>query len=121
MELGKDLQYSENIRAQSFDFSLKIGYNIVQTPIFKYQIHAGPFIGRSRIFSGEGIVFESSDLNNSQGGFIAGTGIQFTNLIIDFEYTFRFTQLFNKLIVDGQTVDLQAKPQLIALKAGFMF
>ncbi len=118
---GNDIEYSENIRANNFDFSIKIGYNIVKTPIFKYQIHAGPFLGRSTVFPGKHIGFKSDDVNNSQSGFIAGTGIQFTNLIIDFEYTFRFTQLFNTLIVDGQTVDLQAKPQLIALKAGFMF
>ncbi len=118
---GETIFFSENLKFHNFDFSLKVGYNIIQTPIFKYKIHAGPFIGKSLIFSGQDIVFENSDFNNPQLGVIAGTGIQFTNLIIDFEYSYHFTQLFNPVLIDGQEFELGSKLQLITLKVGFMF
>ncbi len=121
VKTDNDIRFTEDISVQNFDLSLKVGYNIVKKPMFKYQIHAGPFIGRSRIFSGRGIVFANDDLNNSQWGFVAGTGIQFTNLIIDLEYNYHFTYLFNSLILDGRSFDFRARQQLIMIKAGFMF
>ncbi len=118
---GETTFFSEKLRFHNFDFSAKIGYNIIQTPMFKYKIHAGPFIGKSLMFSGKDIVFDNSDFRNPQFGIIAGTGIQFTNLIIDFEYSYHFTQLFKPVVIDGEEFELGSKLQLITLKVGFMF
>jgi hypothetical protein len=111
----------EYIKFHNFDFSLKIGYNLLQKPMFKIKVHAGPFIGKSMMFSGENIWFYNSDFKNPQMGIIAGTGIQFTNFILDFEYSYHFTELFEPVVIDGISFNLGSKLQLITLKAGFMF
>ncbi len=112
---------AEKIKFHNFDFSLKVGYEILQTPMFKLKVHTGPFIGKSLMFSGETIEFLKDDFKNPQFGFIAGAGFQFTNLVVDFEYSYHFTDLFKPVAIDGETYELGSHLQLIALKVGFMF
>ncbi|MCD6597215.1 MAG: hypothetical protein J7L04_05980 [Bacteroidales bacterium] len=122
IKVGETVLADENINLHNFDFSLKIGYNILQTPMFKIKVHTGPFIGRSLLFSGEDILFDNSDFKNPQWGIIAGTGFQFTNLIVDFEYSYHFTELFQPIPIDGfEHFEFGSKLQLVSVKIGFMF
>ncbi len=113
--------FQEDIKFHNFDFSFKVGYEILQTPMFKLKVHTGPFIGKSLMFSGENIEFLKDDFKNPQLGIISGVGFQFTNFVADFEYSYHFTQLFNPVTIDGETFDLGSKLQLVTLKVGFMF
>ncbi len=119
-EDGSD--FEDQIKFHEFDFSLKIGYNILDLPMFKVQVNAGPFIGRSLYFSNENIIFDKSDFKNPQWGVTAGAGIQFTNFIAGIDYTYHFSDLFSPIdIGGGETIKLGAKLQLFMIKAGFMF
>ncbi len=113
--------FEEQIKFHNFDFSIKVGYEIVQTPMLKLKVHAGPFIGKSLMFSGEDIEFNNADFKNPQLGIIGGIGFQFTNFVADFEYSYHFTELFKPVVIDDESFDLGSNLQLITLKVGFMF
>lgn len=114
-------QISEEIEFHNFDFSLKFGYNFIHTPIFKMKVYAGPFIGRSFLFSGNIFEFTSDDFKNPQLGMISGIGFQFMNFVGGVEYSYHFTDLFNPVIVDGQEFKFGSNLQLLSLKFGVMF
>ncbi len=118
-EDGSD--FNEDIKFHEFDFSMKLGYNILDLPMFKVQVNAGPFIGRSLFFSTDNIIFEKSDFKNPQFGVIAGAGIQFTNFIAGFDYTYHFSDFFSPVDVGGETLKLGAHIQFFMIKVGFMF
>ena len=114
-------QYYFNSLFIIFDFSFKVGYEIVQLPMFKLKAQAGPFIGRSFLFSTDDFIVERDEFRWPQYGVIAGIGFQFTNLVVDFEYTYHINDLFKPFEVDGQTYKLHSNLQLLTLKVGFMF
>jgi len=117
---GKDL--TEQIKFHEFDFAIKVGYNIVDLPMFKVDVNIGPFIGRSLFFSTDDIYFSKDDFRNPQIGFSTGAGIQFTNFIAGFDYTYHFTDMFAPVdIGEGNTLILGAHLQLFMVKIGFMF
>ena len=119
--IGGETQYRENIKLNNFDFSLKIGYELLQTPMFKISIHGGPFLGKSLMFSGENLDFDNEDFKNPQFGINGGMGFQFTNLIFGLEYNYHFTDLFVPLNIDGREYKLGSKLQMIFLRVGLMF
>jgi hypothetical protein len=104
-----------------FDFSVKVGYEMLQLPMFKLKAHAGPFIGRSFLLSNDDFQFERTDFNNPQYGMIAGLGFQFTNLIVDLEYTIHANDLWQPIEFFGEEIHLRSNLQLITLKVGLMF
>jgi len=85
----------ENTPLHQFDFSLKVGYEILQKPLFKWNILGGPFIGKALMMSTANLDFKNSDFVNPQFGLIAGTGIQITNFIINVEYAYHISRFFN--------------------------
>ena len=113
--------FQDKIKFHEFDFSVLVGYNFIDLPMFKVQAHAGPFIGRSLFFSTDNIVFQKTDFKNPQIGFIAGAGIQFTNFIAGVDYTYHFTDMFTPVDIDGEKIKLDAFLQLFMVKVGFMF
>ena len=120
-ELQEEQLFEENIKLNNFDFSLLIGYELLQTPMFKISVRGGPFIGRSLMFSGETLYFENRDFKNPQWGVTGGLGFQFTNLIFGINYNYHFTELFKPLEVDGTEYKFGSKIQMISLNVGLMF
>ena len=116
-----DIAFQDTVKFNNFDFSAKIGYELFQSPMFKIKAQAGPFIGKSLLFSTEGISFSNKDFVNPQFGIVSGLGFQFTNLVVDFEYKYNFTNLFKPVDIDGVPVKLGSKLQMITLKVGIMF
>ena len=119
----KDVDFSmqETIKFNNFDFSLKTGYELYQSPMFKVKISAGPFIGTALMFSGDYLYFSKDDFRNPQLGVVAGTGFQFTNLVVDLEYRYHFKDLFMPVDIDGKTYKLDSNLQMLMLKVGIMF
>ena len=114
--------FNDKIKFHEFDFSLKVGYNLLDLPMFKIDVSAGPFIGRSLFFSTDNIYFQKDDFKNPQAGFIVGAGIQFTNFIAGIDYTYHITDMFTPVdIGEGESVKLGAHLQLFMIKIGFMF
>ena len=113
-------QYTD-IRLNNFDFSTKLGYEIVHTPMFKLKVAAGPYIGTTFFLSTEDLIFSKNDFVNPQFGFIAETGIQFMNFILDFDYNYHFSQLFKPVPVENEMVKIGAHMQIMQIKVGFMF
>jgi len=120
-EEQQEVDYSEEIKLNNFDFSATLGYELLQMPMFKINVHAGPFIGKSHMFSGENIYFENNDFKNPQVGVTSGIGFQFTNLIFGLDYSYHFTDLFKPISVDGTDYKFGSKIQMALLKVGFMF
>lgn len=118
---GDEPQRKEDIPFHNFDFSLKVGYEIIQKPMFKLKAHAGPFIGRSQLLSTEDYVIDQEEFRNPQYGVISGIGFQFTNLVVDFEYSYHFNDLFKPFYEDGQRYEAGSNLQLFTIKAGLMF
>lgn len=116
-----DEKFSEKIEFHNFDFSIKYGYNFFYRPMFKLKVHAGPFIGRSFLFSGNEFEFSSDDFKNPQWGIISGLGFQFMNFVADIEYSYHFTDLFKPVVVQDQEFKFGSNLQLITIKVGFMF
>ena len=120
-EQFENVTYTEDIKLNNFDFSVKVGYEVLHTPMFRIDVHGGPFIGRSLMFSGESIFFDSDSFKRPQLGINGGLGFQFTNFIFGFDYNYHFTELFNPIEVEGQSYDLGSKLQMVQLKLGLMF
>jgi hypothetical protein len=118
--LDEDI-YTEDIKLNNFDFSVKAGYELLHTPMFRIDVHGGPFIGRSLMFSGESILFDNDSFKRPQLGINGGLGFQFTNFIFGLDYNYHFTELFNPIDINGQSYNLGAKLQMIQLKLGLMF
>ena len=118
---GDELNISESIKLNNFDFAVKIGYEVLQMPMFKADVHGGLFIGRSLLFSGESIYFENSDFVKPQWGITGGIGFQFTNLIFGVDYSYHFSELFKPVDINGTPYQIGSKIQMVALKVGFMF
>jgi hypothetical protein len=110
-----------NIPFHNFDFSLKVGYEFIQLPMFKLKAHAGPFIGRSMLLSNDDLLFEKDDFRNPQWGVIAGLGFQFTNFVVDLEYSYHFSDLFKPVYINDKEYKLGSNLQIVTLKLGFMF
>jgi hypothetical protein len=116
-----DIYFKDDIKFNNFDFSVLVGYEIFQKPMFKLKVQSGPFLGSSFLFSGDYVYFSNSDFKNPQFGIASALGFQFTNLVIDFEYSYHFTNLFKPIEIDDKTYQLGSKLQLIRLKIGLMF
>jgi hypothetical protein len=102
----------------NFDLSLKLGYEIVQRPAFKWKASLGPFIGKSRLKSTDVFNFNQNDFHNPQYGFVAGTGIKVTSMVFDLEYSYHFSSLFS----EGYSgIDPDSHIETFAVKVGFMF
>jgi len=84
-----------NTPLHQFDFSLNVGYEILQKPFFKWNILGGPFIGKALLMSTANLNFGNNDFVNPQFGLTAGTGIQITNFIINVEYAYHISRFFN--------------------------
>ena len=101
-----------------FDINLKLGYEIVHRPIFKWEALIGPFIGKTRMCSSDIFSFNENDFKGPQYGFIVGTGIKFTYLVFDVEYSYHLSQLF----ADGySTTNPDTHIETLAFKVGFQF
>jgi len=113
---------SETVNGQvpfhNFDMSLKLGYEIVQRPVFKWKASLGPFIGKSILKSTDVFKFNPDTFNGPQYGFVAGTGIKVTNMVFDLEYTYHFSNLFSNGYAG---IDPDSHIETFALKFGFMF
>jgi hypothetical protein len=118
---GGEEERSNDIPFHIFDFSIKVGYEIIQLPMFKLKAHAGPFIGRAFLLSNDDFDFKRSDFNNPQYGMIAGLGFQFTNLVVDLEYTYHINDLWKPIDFYGEQIKLESNLQLVTLKVGLMF
>jgi hypothetical protein len=113
--------FDEQIKFHNFDFSIKYGYNFFYRPMFKLKVQAGPFIGRSFLFSGDELEFTNDDFKNPQWGIIGGLGFQFMNFVADIEYSYHFTDLFEPIVVGDQEIKFGSNLQMIIIKIGFMF
>ena len=115
------IRIEDKVPFHNFDFSLKIGYEIIQKPYFKWSLLGGPFIGRSLLFNSNEFEFENTDFKNPQYGVIAGTAFQITNFIFSVEYSNHLSGLFKPVELDGYTFDFGSKLQLITAKLGMQF
>ncbi|NOX85535.1 MAG: PorT family protein [Chlorobi bacterium] len=111
---------AENITSHNFKLPLKIGYRLLQKPMFKWNILAGPFIGKTLFKSANNIPVKKSDFLNPQYGLVAGTGIRLTNFIFDVEYAYYVSQLF-KNPASGSFPLSEARLDMITLKVGVQF
>lgn len=116
-----DTTFAEKAAFHNFDFSLKVGYEIVQKPYFKWSLLGGPFIGRSLFFNSSLFQFSNSDFKNPQFGVIGGTSFQVTNFILTLEYSYHFTNLFKPITENNNTYDLGSNLQMITVKVGMQF
>ena len=73
------------------------------------------------MFYGEYLYFSKDDFKNTLLGIVSGVGFQFTNLVVDFEYSHHFTDLFMPVEIDSQTYKLGFRLQMLILKVGIMF
>jgi len=121
LNAGDKPDIREKVPFHIFDLSFKVGYEIIQLPMFKLKAQAGPFIGRSFLLSTDDFIVEKDEFRKLQYGVIAGIGFQFTNLVVDFEYTYHISDLFKPFEFGGQTYKLHSNLQLLTLKVGFMF
>lgn len=108
----------DKVPFHNFDFSIKVGYEIIQTPLFKWSVFGGPFIGRSLLFESNDFEFDKTDFINPQYGVIAGTGIQITNMIISFDYNIHLSGLFQPIDLDGYIIDFGGNLHIVSLKIG---
>lgn len=120
-DMQEDVTFRDDIKLNNFDFSVKAGYEVLHTPIFRIDVHGGPFIGRSLMFSSETIYFDNDTFKHPQLGINGGIGFQFTNFIFGFDYNYHFTDLFKPLNIDGEKYNLGSKLQMVQLKLGLMF
>lgn len=102
----------------NFDLSLKLGYEIIQKPVFKWKAALGPFIGKSTLKSTDVFTFQGDNFHSPQYGFVAGTGIKITNMVFDLEYAYHFSKLFTG---GYEGIDPDAHVETFAIKFGFMF
>ncbi len=116
-----DVKFEDKVPFHNFDFSIKVGYEIVQTPYFKWSVFGGPFIGRSLLFKTNDFDFAKTDFINPQVGLIAGTGFQITNFIISIDYNLHLSGLFTPVDVEGFDVDFSGKLQILSIKFGMQF
>jgi hypothetical protein len=116
-----DFKIEDKVPFHNFDFSIKVGYEIIQTPYFKWSLLGGPFIGRSLLFNSNEFEFSNTDFKNPQYGLIGGTAFQITNFILSLEYSNHLSGLFKPVEVDGYTIDFGSKLQIISLKLGMQF
>jgi hypothetical protein len=116
-----DTTLAEKAAFHNFDFSVKVGYEIIQKPYFKWSLLGGPFIGRSLFFNSDLFQFKNSDFKNPQFGVIGGTCFQVTNFNVTLEYSYHFTNLFKPITENGNTYDLGSNLQMITVKVGMQF
>ena len=118
VKYSNDLIIKDNVPFHKFDLMLKVGYEIIYKPKFKWHINAGPFIGTSFLFSSNKFDISRDDVQNLQWGLEGGTGIQFMNFIIDLDYYYNINHLFTEKEID---LELGSHMQHISLKVGFQF
>jgi hypothetical protein len=116
-----DFKIEDKVPFHNFDFSVKVGYEIIQKPYFKWSVLGGPFLGRSFLFNSNEFEFSNTDFIKPQYGIIGGTGIQVTNFILSLEYSYHISGLFKPVEADGQTVDFGSKLQIVSVKVGMQF
>jgi len=110
----------DQVPFHNFDVVLKVGYEIIRKPKFKWHVNAGPLIGRTFLFSTNTFEIESSDMRNPQFGLAGGTGIQYMNFILDLDYQYHLTELFVGDEVD-LGIEFGSHLQHLSLKVGFIF
>ena len=120
LNLAEDYVIEDKVPFHNFDLHMKVGYEIIRRPIFKWHVNAGPFIGRTFLFSSDVFEIERNDMQNPQFGFIGGTGIQYMNFILDLDYQYHLSELF-KGDEEDLGVDFGSHLQHISLKVGFQF
>ncbi len=111
---------AENVTSHNFKLPLKVGYRLLKKPMFKWNILAGPFIGKTLFRSANNIPVKKSDFLNPQYGLTAGTGIRLTNFIFDVEYAYYISEMF-KNSVSGSFPLTGARQDMITLKIGVQF
>lgn len=118
--LTEDQVIKGDVPFNNFDLALRAGYEIIRKPICKWHVNAGPCVGTSFLFSTNVFEIESNDMHNPQWGLVAGTGFQYMNSIVDLDYQYHLSELF-----DGDEVDLGVEfgshLQHLTLKVGFIF
>ena len=120
LDTSFSVTYEGDVPFHQFEIPIRVGYPIIYTPIFKWHVNGGPFISTTFMFSSNIFEIERNDMRNPQIGFMAGTGIQFMNFIIDIDYSYHLTELF-KGDEEDLGVDFKAHLQLVSLKVGFQF
>ncbi len=120
LNLGEGNVIEDMVPFHNFDLHLKVGYEIVYKSKFKCHVNAGPFIGRTFLFSTNVFEIEEDDMQNPQYGVVGGTGIQYLNFIVDLDYQYHISELFKG---DEQDlgIDFGSHLQHISLKIGFQF
>ncbi len=118
--LTEEIVIEDKVPFHNFDLHLKVGYEIIRNPKFKWHVNAGPFLGRTFLFSTNVFEFEQDDMRNPQYGFVGGTGIQYMNFIIDLDYQYHISELF-KGDEEDLGIDFGSHLQHLSLKVGFQF
>lgn len=118
--LTDDYAIADKVPFHNFDLHLKVGYEIIRNSKFKWHVNAGPFLGRTFLFSTNIFEFEQDDMRNPQYGVVGGTGVQYLNFIIDLDYQYHMSQLF-KGDEEDLGIDFGSHLQHLSLKVGFQF
>lgn len=118
--LNEDQVIEGNVPFHNFDLHIKAGYELIHKPKFKWHVNAGPFIGRTFLFTTNVFEIEKDDMHNPQWGFVGGTGIQYLNFIIDLDYQYHISELF-KGDEEDLGIDFGSHLQHLTLKIGFQF
>lgn len=111
---------AENVTSHNFKLPLKVGYRLLEKPMFKWTVLGGPFIGKTLFKSANNIPVKKSDFLNPQYGLTAGTGVRLTNFTFGLEYAYYVSELF-KSSVSGTFPLADARQDMITLKVGVQF
>jgi len=111
---------AENVTSHNFKLPLKVGYRILEKPMFKWTVLGGPFIGKSLFRSANNVPVKKSDFLNPQYGLTGGTGIRLANFTVGMEYAYYISQLF-KNSVTGTFPLSGARQDIFTLKVGVQF
>ena len=114
------IDFSDYVPFHKFEMPVKVGYNIIQKPIIKWHVNGGASIGTTFLFSSNIYEIERKDMVNPPVAVLGGTGIQFMNFIIDFDYAYHLTQLFTGDERD-LGVDWKEHLQVITVRVGWVF
>jgi hypothetical protein len=114
------LTVTGDVPFHKFEMPVKVGYNIIQKPMFKWQVNGGASIGTVFLFSSNIYDIQRKDMANPQFAVLGGTGIQFMNFIIDVDYAYHITDLFK---ADKETFgeSFGSHLQVVSVKVGMLF
>ena len=103
-----------------FAVPVKVGYTLIDKPMFKWNVNAGASIGTVFLFDSNIFDFDREDMTNPQFAVIGGTGIQFMNFIVDVDYSYHLTDMFKADEIEfGE--NFGSHLQVIAVKVGMVF